>query len=228
MSPLRRAMMPLAFIVVLLATLLGGCSVSREEAREHFSQARACCESLDTLPYPPLPPDEVVLIDLNEKAPAFHFPDGMSYFAAFRLPPFSASYPITVKSFALGEHIDVAHIFYPELWLLDENFVVLGRSDAQLFVLSQTLVSEAARENKWGLPVKLQGTLQIDDPRAAYLVILTTETLLNGSSRYGLRRAIPVVLPGLVTALPGPRDTVRIPHSPFGRISVQMDGPFEP
>ncbi|NIX00506.1 MAG: hypothetical protein GWN13_20095, partial [Phycisphaerae bacterium] len=156
--------------------------------------------------YESLPTEEAVIFRIDEKSDAFVFPSGKSYFKAFRLPKKEVPYRIHVKSFALGETIDKAHIFYPQVALLDGSFTVAKQSDPGDFVVKKAGLKETASIS-WGLlMLKLEGSMLVDIPNAKYLVIYTTKELLRKTSKHMAKQIqpIPAPIPGgvLIGAVP--------------------------
>lgn len=195
--------------------------VSYETARESLQRAKSCCGSMAQFRYEPLAKGEGVRFSLDASSSAFTFESGKSYFKAFRLVDEAIPYRIRISSFALGETIDRAHIFYPQVALLDERFAVLRQSAPGDFVLSKMSLKEAAAQTM-GLPIKLEGSILVDSPHAKYVLVFTTQALMAGSSSYETRRPVPVILPGLVTAIPTRKETVPIRYSPFALLNVSI------
>lgn len=211
-------------VLIALALLtLASCAtmVSYETARESLQRAGTCCESMAQFRYDPLAKGEGVRFNLDASSTAFNFESGKSYFKAFRLVEEAIPYRISVSSFALGETIDKAHIFYPQIALLDERFAILAQSARGDFVLRKMGLSEAAGQTM-GLMIKLEGSILVDSPRARYVLVFTTQELMAGSSLYETRRVVPVILPGFVTAIPGDTEMVRIRYSPFAMLHVSI------
>jgi hypothetical protein len=73
-----------------------------------------------------------------------------------------------------------------------------------------------------GLPLRLEWDILVDEPDTGYLVLHTTEQALAGRSSTTTRQAIPIILPGVVTAVPGRKQGVDVAHSPDGRPAVQV------
>lgn len=195
--------------------------VSYETAVDSLRNAPGCCESNAQFSYEPLVEGEGVRFPLDASSDAFDFPSGKSYFKAFRLPASALPYRIRVTSFALGEHIRNAHVFYPQIALLDEGFTVIRQSAPGDFAMRKAGLGETAAET-WGLPVKIEGSVLVDNPRAKYLVVYTTEERLRSATAYATMRIVPIILPGVVTALPAGREQVLIRHSPFGLLHVEV------
>lgn len=195
--------------------------VTYETARESLQRAGVCCESMAQFRYQPLAEGEGVRFNLDASSTAFLFDSGKSYFKAFRLPGKTLPYRIKVTSFALGETIDKAHIFNPQVALLDDRFATVGQSAPGDFSFGKAGFTEAA-EKTWGLGLKIEGSVLVDNPRARYVVIFTTPQLMRGTIPYETRRAIPVIVPGLVTAIPGGKEIASVRYSPFALLHVAV------
>ena len=195
--------------------------VSHETAREGLRGAGICCESMSQFRYDPLAEGEGARFNLDASSTAFNFESGKSYFKAFRLPEKTLPYRIKITSFALGETINKAHIFYPQVALLDDRFAIVRQSAPGDFILSKAGFKEAASET-WGVPVKIEGSVLVNNPDAKYVLVFTTQKLMSGTSPYEARQVVPIIVPGVVTAIPGRKETVFIPHSPFGLLHVAI------
>jgi len=164
-----------------------------------------------------------VSFNLDASSKAYNFQTGKSYFKAFRLPGKALPYRIRISSFALGDVIKRAHIFYPQIALLDDRFNIIRQSALGDFTLIKAGMSETL-----GLPVKLEGDFVIDDPNARYLVIFTTHEQMRATTPYETFKVAPVILPGVVTAVPTGKEEIEIPHSPFGLLQLQIIGTTGP
>jgi maltose operon protein len=193
--------------------------ISHEAAEDSLRKARICCESIAQFRYDQLGESQGASFMLDESSDAFNFQTGKSYFRAFRLPVKTLPYLIKIRSFALGEHIDKAHVFHPQIALLDDRFAIVKQSAPRDFSLSR-----AAYDETWGLPVKMEGYVLVDDPKARYVLVFTTRELMSGASPYEVQRVAPVILPGAVTALPTRKEEILIPHSPFGQLQLAITG----
>ncbi len=210
-------------ILVFLSLFAGACSVTHQYAIEKYQHSKVCCKDMSEFEYYDLTAETPFMGDINEKSQSFNFKSGKSYFIGLKLPGFNQTYKITLKSFALGEHIDKSHIFFPEVLTLNDDFSVISRSPQSAFKIMKVPINESFKENKWGLPVKLETSFIIDSPKIKYLVILTTDSLLSCSTPYYAQRFYTIVLPGIVGAIPSYKERIQIPHSPFGKISVILD-----
>lgn len=210
------------FVLVLMAVASCASMVSYETAKESLQSAPSCCESLAQFQYEPLAEGEGVSFKLDASSQAFEFETGKSYFKAFRLPAKALPYQIKITSYAIGMHINKAHIFYPQVDLLDDRFSIIEPSVPGEFMLRKAGFNETLAETG-GLAVKLEGTVLVDNPDAKYVLVFTTRELMAGTSLYSTRQAIPIILPGLVTAVPGPKGIVAINHSPFGLMHISIE-----
>ena len=211
-------MIPLCLILLITTT----CAVHYKKAVDSLRESKECCRSMAEFKYEPIPEGEGINYKIDESSPAFVFQSGKSFFKALTLPKKDSPYYIHVKSFGLGEQIRDAHIFYPQLALLDEKFNILKQSDPADSSLKKAGVAETASISWTALPVKFEGSFFIDSPNARYIVIFTTEKLLNSSSPFLTTRTVPMVLPGATGAIPLGNETVYIPHSPFGILHIRI------
>jgi maltose operon protein len=161
--------------------------------------------------------------DLNERSPAYQFLTGKSYFKAFLLPQSSYPYVVAVTSYMLGENVDAAYIFPPHVITLSENYELMRSTDPQNFKLSKAGFFETVKET-WGLMYKLEGEIPFTENNKTekYLIVLTTDELLRAKTSLSTFRTVPIVLPGVVGAVPVGIKEVLIPHSPTGRIKISL------
>lgn len=209
--------------VILSFLLLGACStmVSREDAMNQLTDSAVCCSTLKEAPISHMESGKSTEIRLDATSPAFAFATGKSYFSLIELPHLEAGVKIRVQSFALGEHIDKAHIFFPQLSLLDGDFSVLAESRPDTFVMSKASFKETAAKT-WGLPVKLEGEIAIGDKIPRYLLLYTTDELTAATTPYVVQRFTSIIFPGIVTAIPTYKERILIPHSPYGLLFLDI------
>ena len=215
--------------LIFVLLLISSCAamVTHQTAINSLMDATPCCTSMAEFRYVPLSLDEPINFRLDKNSESFVFPTGKSYFKAFSLPNKKTPYRIRIKSFALGETIDKAHIFYPQLALLNSRFIVIKQSDPRDFTLMKAGMSETASVN-WGLlMLKLDGSILDDISDARYLVVYTTKELMGKTSGHMAKQIQPIPVPiprGIMTgALPEGEVPVNIPHSPFGWLSVMIE-----
>lgn len=204
---------------LLLLSLVNGCAVHYNQAVTQLETAKSCCDSLAELPYERFPSDGIVIFDLNDESPGYTFPSGKSFFKAFVLPDWKGPYRINIRSYALGERIDRAHIFYPNLLMLDEQFTVVTELVPK-FLPAKSTFQEAVEENNWGMPARIEGTVWIDKPEYRFLVVNTTDALRERSTVW--IEAVQGL--GGVGAFLGmvPQGGFELKHSPFGRVVCEV------
>jgi len=211
-----------AWPLAVLGLALAGAAFAREPDPAALERAVPCCTTLAGLPFRPLPADRVELIAIGAESPVFDFHSGRSYVVALELPPIELPYIVQVRSYALGDVVQRSRVFYPAALLLDARHEVLARREPENLTVVKTTYGDATRENRWGLPLRLEWDILVDEPDTRYLVLHTTEQALAGRSSTTTRQAIPIILPGVVTAVPGPKQGVDVAHSPDGRLAVQV------
>lgn len=218
-----------AITLTLVLLLLSACAamVTYRKSVDSFIDSTPCCTSMAEFKYEPLPSEEPVTFRLDEKSDSFIFPSGKSYFKAFQLPEKEVPYRIQVKSFALGQTMNTAHIFYPQVALLDGSFTVVKQSDLEDLVVKYAGFMETA-STTWGVMLKFERSILVDIPNTKYLVIYTTKELLRKTSNYmslDVLMTIPIPISGgvFMTPIPLGISPKPIPHSPFGWISITLE-----
>lgn len=211
--------------ILFTAVLLGiaGCATPRSAVMESFAAAANCCRSMSEFRYEPLEVGQSRSFDLDARSAAFLFPTGKSYFRAFALPDAEQGYSLRVQSFMMGDHLGAAYLFFPQVLTLDAQYRVVRTMPPEAFALKRASYAETARET-WGLPWKLEGALAFTPANASerYLVVLTTEELMKRRTSMETLRIMPVILPGVVSAIPTGKKQVVIPHSPAGHLNISL------
>ena len=202
--------------------LAAACATPRESVVESFAAAPNCCRAMSEFRFERLNLGDTVRFDLGAGSPAFAFETGKSYFRAFALPD-ARGYSVRVRSFMIGDQIDKAYLFFPHVVTLDAGYRVSRTMAPAAFELRKAGFGETAK-GTWGLPWKLEGTLRFDVENAdeRYLVVLTTDALLERSTSTETLRIVPIILPGIVTAIPTRREMVAVPHAPAGHLNVSV------
>ncbi len=210
------------YLIVSLMLFIASCAVTHQQAVDSLREAKECCQSMDEFRYEPLVEGKRVDFELDASSSAFRFETGKSFFKAFSLPKKQLPYYVHIKSFALGETIKTAHIFYPQLALLDEHYRVAAKNDPAAVFVTKAGMTETASVSWTALGIKFEDALLVDHPDARYVVIYTTDEMLKTVSPYSTVRIAPVILPGIVTALPIGKEMVLILHSPYGILSIEI------
>lgn len=209
----------------LVALLTTSCVVRYKKAVDSLKASAPCCRSVAEFKYDPFPPAGVANFKIDEASPAFEFPTGKSFFKAFALPERSTHYRLLIKSFALGQDEYAAHIFFPQLAVLDGRFRVLRQSDPADFRVGRSGLVETASASWNVLRIKVEGSVLIDDPRARYVVVYTTYDLLSGGSLFDALARVPVPVGlGKFVPIPVGFEEVGVRHSPFGVLQLNIVG----
>jgi maltose operon protein len=207
-----------------VALLSAGCATtSYEVVMTRYREAPICCKSFSVFSYEDLHPGDSKSFDLNDQSPAFTFDTGKSYFKAFRLPPFSAPYRIIIRSYILGDDLRSAYIFLPQVTLLNDRNEVTRSTDFRFLKLEEAGFAETAKET-WGIMRKLEGHIDVtaENRQERYLIVFTTEKLLTARMSTSRWVSVPIIFPGIVTAIPVGKEEVLVPASPAGRINVSV------
>lgn len=170
----------------------------QEFFRAHLDAKPLCCASLSQMRFEPLPAERDVSFDITGEQGVFAFPEGLSCFRAFALPPGAQAVSITSHPFSSGI-IDRLRIFSPAALLLDEDFSVVARVENGLLApVPASLLPPA--------PAKLAGVIDLAalDRLPRYIVLYTNDQLL-GAARFASRPGF-VSIPGgaMLTGLPVP------------------------
>jgi hypothetical protein len=210
------------YVILFLMLFIASCAASHQQAVDNLRDAKECCQSMAEFRYEPLAEGKRVDFTLDASSPSFRFETGKSFFKAFSLPKKQIPYYVHIKSFALGGAIRDAHIFYAQLALLDEHYTVVAKNDPAAVFLKKAGMTETASASWTALGIKFEDALRVDHPDARSVVVYTTDEMLKTLSPYATVSVAPVILPGLVTALPTGKEMVLIPHSPHGILSIEV------
>jgi hypothetical protein len=77
----------------------------------------------------------------------------------------------------------------------------------------------------WGYPYKLAGTFDVREENRdeRYLVVITTDELLRARTSLTTMKAVPIIIPGIVTAVPAGTEEKLIRHAPVGTLVITME-----
>jgi hypothetical protein len=205
-------------IVLFAIILLVSCApVSYQDANEILNRSKSCCTSIAQFTFEQLPEDEVVSFNLDETSDAFVFETGKSYFRLFQLPAKAVPYSIKIRSFVIGQSIADSYVFYPQIALLDDDFVIVSQSSPNDFTFTETkLFGET-----WDIPLKIEGYVPIKSSDIKYVLIFTTNQLMSGAVEHETRQILPIIVPGIVSAVPVGKKTFLIRHYPFGHLKIE-------
>ncbi|EOD56793.1 MalM family protein [Aeromonas molluscorum] len=178
-----------------------------EQAKQALSQASNCCAGFNEFQYANLPEGET-LLSLDGKQPSYRFDEGMSYFAAYRLPKDTGNLYIRLAS-QVGKTV-----LQPKVIMLDANFKVTRVLGASVFAYQPAHLMDADRiEGKVFVDRSMPG----NPASETYMVVYAPADQLSGSTTIlhpakAFARANNTVEPNI-------KDPV-IPHSPWGLVQI--------
>lgn len=210
-------------IAAMVTALLAGCSGSMvvpvqehasilsnaDQAKQALSQATSCCTGFNEFNYVSLPEGETLLA-IDGKQPSYQFDEGMSYFAAYRLPVNTGNLAITLASQVSKT------VLVPKVIMLDAQFKVTRVLGESVFTYQPAHLLYNDR---------IEGRVFVDrsmpgNPAAeTYMVVYAPTNETAGSTTIlhpakAFARANGTVEPDI-------KDPV-IPHSPWGLVQIKV------
>ncbi|MBV7414642.1 MULTISPECIES: MalM family protein [unclassified Aeromonas] len=210
-------------IAAVVTALLAGCSGSMvvpieehasilsnaDQAKQALSQTTSCCKGFNEFNYVSLPEGDTLLV-IDGKQPSYQFDEGMSYFAAYRLPANTGNLAITVASQVSKT------VLVPKVIMLDAQFKVTRVLGESAFTYQPAYLLNNDR---------IEGNLHVNrstpgNPATeTYMVVYAPADELAGSTTIlhpakAFARANGTVEPDI-------KDPV-IPHSPWGLVQIEV------
>jgi hypothetical protein len=105
-----------------ILVLLGGCAAPQiGEHSKALDRTAVCCSTYAEVQMATLTGGTESRTEVSLNSPAFVFPEGKSFFLAYRLPQSKAtSRKLTIRTFAVNTvNINAAHVFVPRVTTLD-------------------------------------------------------------------------------------------------------------
>lgn len=209
-------------IAAVVTALLAGCSGSMvvpvqehasilsnaDQAKQALSQTTSCCQDFNEFNYVSLPEGET-LLTIDGKQPSYQFDEGMSYFAAYRLPVNTGNLAITLASQVSKT------VMIPKVIMLDAQFKVTRVLGESVFSYQPAHLLDNDRiEGKVFVDRSMPG----NPASETYMVIYAPGNELSGSTTIlhpakAFARANGTVEPDI-------KDPV-IPHSPWGLVQIK-------
>ncbi|BBT79395.1 transcriptional regulator [Aeromonas sp. YN13HZO-058] len=217
---MKRVKMSIAAVITALLTGCAGNMVvplqehgsilsDADQAKQALAKASSCCVAFKDFSYTPLPEGETLLA-IDGQQPAFQFDEGMSYFAAYRLPANTGNLAIKVASQVSKT------VLVPKVIMLDSQFKVTRVLGESVFSYQPAHLLDNDRiEGKVFVDRSMPG-----NPAAeTYMIIYAPASQLAGSTTIlhpakAFARANQTVEP----AMPDPV----IPHSPWGLVQIEV------
>ncbi|HEH9400812.1 TPA: transcriptional regulator [Aeromonas sobria] len=184
---------------------------SRASALQQLGTATVCCSSLSELRYQPLAAEQKKVIAIDGSSPVFNFPEGKSYYAAFKLPTNSGDLKITIAGL-----IDKT-LFNPTVLLLDSQFKPTRTIGADIIAYKPARMLDGDR---------VEGVFTIDrsyvgNPNnETYMVIYTAEATLSQTTQ--AMSPSKMMAKSLSVQDYGAKDPL-IPHSAWGVVKIDVE-----
>ncbi|MFC5704934.1 MalM family protein [Aeromonas eucrenophila] len=210
-------------IAAVVTALLAGCSGSMvvpmqehasilsnaDQAKQALSQTTSCCKGFNEFNYVSLPEGETLLA-IDGKQPSYQFDEGMSYFAAYRLPVNTGNLAITLASQVSKT------VLIPKVVMLDAEFKVTRVLGESVFTYQPAHLLDNDRiEGKVFVDRSMPGNPATE----TYMVVYAPADELAGSTTIlhpakAFARANGTVEPNIKDPL--------IPHSPWGLVQIKV------
>ncbi|WP_438401846.1 MalM family protein [Aeromonas veronii] len=184
---------------------------SRASALQQLGSATVCCTSINELQYQPLAAEQKRVVAIDGSSPAFNFPEGKSYYAAFKLPTNSGDLKITVAGL-----IDKT-LFNPTVLLLDSQFKPTRTIGANIITYKPARMLDGDR---------VEGVFTIDrsyvgNPNnETYMVIYTTQATLSQTTQ--AMSPSKMMAKSMSVQDYGAKDPL-IPHSAWGVVTLDVE-----
>lgn len=184
---------------------------SRASALQQLGSATVCCTNINELQYQPLAAEQKRVVAIDGSSPAFNFPEGKSYYAAFKLPTNSGDLKITVAGL-----IDKT-LFNPTVLLLDSQFKPTRTIGADIITYKPARMLDGDR---------VEGVFTIDrsyvgNPNnETYMVIYTTQATLSQTTQ--AMSPSKMMAKSLSVQDYGAKDPL-IPHSAWGVVKIDVE-----
>lgn len=184
---------------------------SRASALQQLGSATVCCTSINELQYQPLAAEQKRVVAIDGSSPAFNFPEGKSYYAAFKLPTNSGDLKITVAGL-----IDKT-LFNPTVLLLDSQFKPTRTIGADIITYKPARMLDGDR---------VEGVFTIDrsyvgNPNnETYMVIYTSQATLSQTTQ--AMSPSKMMAKSLSVQDYGAKDPL-IPHSAWGVVKIDVE-----
>ena len=210
-------------IAAMVTALLAGCSGSMvvpvqehasilsnaDQAKQALSQATSCCTGFNEFNYVSLPEGETLLA-IDGKQPSYQFDEGMSYFAAYRLPANTGNLAITLASQVSKT------VLVPKVIMLDAQFKVTRVLGESVFSYQPAHLLDNDRiEGRVFVDRSMPGNPATETYMVVYAPANETAgstTILHPAKAFA--RANGTVEPDI-------KDPV-IPHSPWGLVQIKV------
>ena len=201
------------------AILIGGACVSGlsacitpvAERLAMLERTAVCCESLREFKYAPLSTSEEKEVTFGEDSPAFVFETGKSFFAAYRLPAWTAPYQIRAEGQAAT--VVKAGLFSPSALMLDGDFKITRQFNIAQDIgnarptIVHIFVNEANKDEQ-------------------YLVLFTARLSSEGVNTL-MTKQMTMMIGAAPVVIGATESRVSLRHSPTGVLQLKVS-PYQP
>lgn len=168
--------MPMVLTLFCAVLAIAGCS-STNSLKPAPSTTANLYSQTSAFPYQDMSAEQVVELDISESSPAFIFPEGHSYFAAFSLPK-----NVAKLDYMAGTNYSllpaISTVFVPQFMFLDNNFnSVLVAKDIPVVQSLKLFSPGFATTAYWSATVEIP-------PSAKYFAVYTSEQKLREEITY--------------------------------------------
>ena len=190
---------------------LTACVTPVTEQLSMLDKAAVCCTSMHEFKFVPISISEEKQVTLGAESPAFVFESGKSFFAAYKLPSWSAPYQIRAEA---GGGNARGGVFSPSALTLDSEFKVKRRFN----------VAQGSTNARPGI---VHIFVNERDKQEQYLVLFTAK--LSSAEGVNTLIATPTtIVIGTVPLQLGASETrVSLRYSPAGEIHLKL-WPYQP
>lgn len=224
---LGKSMKALTVTISFLCLTLAGCSSidnlivptseyksvldARERSITALADAHPCCSQYQQIPYKDLPISDNILLVIDGSSPVYHFPEGNSFIAAYKLPVNSGDLKITISA-----QVD-STVYFPAVIMLDSQFKPTRNIAGEIFKYKPAKFLDPDRVEA----VFTVDRTQVGNPQnESYMIIYTplskideTTTVIHPANLQA--EALHVDQPGIKNP--------QVPHSAWGLLKLSVE-----
>lgn len=212
-------------LTVCILLPLGGCaslnsvipeqhvvsqSYTPEQASSALSAVTVCCNSYSTIQYKDIDASGEWAVNIDQQSPAFQFPEGKSYFTAYRLPSNRGGFTISIASL-FGKSVLI-----PQVMLLDGEFNITRIVSADKF---EYQAPKLLRPEQYYNALSIDRTHEGNIKNESYMIIYTPASVLTQMSVVDSEEMRYAKTRGLVEPRNG---KVSVPHSSWGTLELDL------
>jgi maltose operon protein len=185
-------------------------SHTSEQASSALSAVTVCCNSYSTIQYKDMDTSGEWTVNIDQQSPAFQFPEGKSYFTAYRLPSNRGGFTISIASL-FGKSVLI-----PQVMLLDGEFNITRIISADKF---EYQAPKLLRPEQYYNALSIDRTHEGNIKNESYMIIYTPASVLSQASVVDSEEMRYAKTRGLVEPRNG---KVSVPHSSWGTLELDL------